>query len=133
MDEAGACSVARLSDEACRMSPMVRLGLPVVEGVMNLQCVCGYDLETGEHLLGCMWVEGGMISTRHDMVVEVLMKYIREAGGVATHLDHNRLRDAKGSKMGKRPDIRAFLGNDIILIDVTVPHTLVGTCMWGVF
>ena len=85
-------SVEPLSDEACRISHRLRLGVEVVNQVHMFRCLYGEKLPTGEHVLGCMNVRDGKLKLRHNKVVDVLVDYIRKLGGIATPIDKAKYR-----------------------------------------
>ena len=91
-------SVIPLTDEACRISHRLRLGVPVLNDVRRYRCTCGRKLETGDHLLDCGFFTEAKRTLRHDKVVTILIDYIRKAGGIATDIEKSKHRRHRNDK-----------------------------------
>ena len=114
--------VRPISNAACRMSHKLRLGIPTYDTVTNLQCSCGTVLKDGGHLLGCVRVDGGELTLRHDRIKKIQIKKIFEVNGRAVDMDRpgGPKFATDGSK--ERPDIEAWIGGTHMVIDVKVVH-----------
>ena len=115
-------SVRRISDTACRMSHRSRLGIPVVNSIAEYQCLCGRRFVTGSHMLGCMMMREGEITNRHNKIVRILVNFINRMGASATDLEVERRQYKSMVNINERPDIRAWIGEAQLIINVTVTH-----------
>merc|ERR1712087_583324 len=96
---------------------MGRLGLQVSIGDRSRICHCGELVDTHSHLLTCRKIKGGEQIRRHNDVVNILVKHIRSAGGIA------KAEPASISySNGDRVDIDAHLGSLHLHIDVRITN-----------
>ena len=72
------------TNDTVRHAHRLRLGLKLCDSKQNRVCVCGQQLLSYTHFLSCMSIRGGGMTTRHNLVVNILWQYIQNAGGVAS-------------------------------------------------
>jgi len=78
----------QLDNGAYRLFALQRLGLPLT-AQMPERCVCGAEFEHDEaHALSCIFRLGSLNTDRHDEMGEVVQKYARRAGWLASVRPH---------------------------------------------
>ena len=64
----------------------------------------------------------GEITNRHNKIVRILVNFINRMGASATDLEVERRQYKSMVNINERPDIRAWIGEAQLLIEVTVTH-----------
>lgn len=103
-----------ISDVNFRLAVRLRLGLPPQDDLPKC-CPCSVELTSElDHFLSCTRLRRSAATTRHDMLVRLLDRFIRRAGG-ATYVEPNWLG-------GQRPDIHVCFPDSRYLLDASVTH-----------
>ena len=106
-----------MTDDTCRHAHRLRLGLPTLLTNHDRVCVCGEKIGNTTHLLSCSKTRGGEAIRRHNDVVNILVKYIRKAGGLAKAEPASVSTDNR-----TRVDVEAHLGALHLHIDVRITN-----------
>jgi hypothetical protein len=104
------------------------LDLPTaVDTTMGRVCICGDPIGDLHHYHTCMRAASGSWTVRHNYVVEVLQRYLTEAG--LTPLREEPFHETADLSQFCKPDLAYVVGGNLVFLDVSITHPAAGSAV----